>query len=192
MVESLKDHVLEEIPAGDKIKAFWMRRPGTGFYCTMILFTPVGIVIGGDICLSSDSGGVISHNGHYGLDWFVDEQMSEDYLCSKFLRSTVWEKERAAAWCREQAEEILKGEDAQEGRLRSLAARDFRALATALESGSVERPEELMEELGRLKHECDDGVPGYGYPSAEAGWLCAIQKKFTELYLKTFHGKRVP
>lgn len=27
-----------------------------------------------------------------------------------------------------------------------------------------------------------EGLPGYGYPPREAGWLCALQQKFSELY----------
>jgi len=42
---------------------------------------------------------------------------------------------------------------------------------------------ELYELLGDLnEYMCDDGVPGYGYSYAEAGWLAATQQAFAEKY----------
>ena len=42
---------------------------------------------------------------------------------------------------------------------------------------------ELYEALNELSP-CyvDDGVPGVGYPLHDAGWLCAAQQRFVELY----------
>lgn len=189
MEKSLKDHVLEEIPAGE-FKAFWMRKPGTGNYAVLLVFTPAGIVVAGDIGLSTENNrGVVSDPG-YGLDWFAGE-LGEDYLCSKFFRDVHWDRERAAEWCTAHAQEVLEGEHDSEAwdgdpaetlrKNRSLLARDFRVLTQALESCSVETEDDFGRELRRLRHDFED-LPGRGYPSAQAGWLCAIQRRFAELH----------
>lgn len=191
MAESLKDHILEEIPAGEAMRTFWMKRPGTRIYGVFLAFTPAGIVLAGDICLSTENGrGVVGDPG-YGLDWFTAKDLAENYLCSKFYRDTHWEKERAIAWCGQHAEEILKGEwdtrkmeDLPEEKLRELRlllARQFRVLAQSLGASSIDDEIEFGRELHRLGFNFED-LPGRGYPSAEAGWLCAIQRRFAELY----------
>src|ERR1700744_5534707 len=83
MRESLAGHILEPHADHEKVKAFYLRRPGDGrMMSCLILFTVEGIVIMGD--LTPCHNGVISCLG-YGLGWFADRK-SEDYLCEKFLR----------------------------------------------------------------------------------------------------------
>ncbi len=95
MVESLSTYALTEIPAGEHIRMFRLRRPDDGFYLAYVLFTPFGIVIGGDIrfgnslCISSVPG--------YDVDWFGG-RLSEDYLLEKFgIYSTIRKHSKVAA-----------------------------------------------------------------------------------------------
>lgn len=48
-------------------------------------------------------------------------------------------------------------------------------------------PSEFEEEyIAIIRHDdLDFSFPGYGYPPADAGWLCAIQQKFRELHRET-------
>lgn len=97
-----KDHVLEEIPAGD-LKAFYLKRPGTRMGSSLILFTPEGIVIAGDM---TPGRGALSAFG-YGLSWFASE-LGWDYLCGKFL-DKEWVPEYAVEYCRDAARDIRRG-----------------------------------------------------------------------------------
>jgi hypothetical protein len=84
MHESLKDHLLEEVPAGE-LKAYWMRRPKTHpnhwTYSVLVVFTPVGILLGGDIRITRRAS--ITSVPGYGEDWFGG-YLDEQYLCEKF------------------------------------------------------------------------------------------------------------
>lgn len=227
MRESLRDHVLEEFPAGDRIRAFYLKKPGGGrMMSTLILFTPEGIVICGDLNPHPTGRGSASCFG-YGLPWFASE-LDGGYLCSKFL-DKEWQNELAVEWCMNTARDVLKGvhdadtkemREASEERhariedllmlrrggpepdpeLKRWTREDYRRL-TALLKGMRRDLADRYEKLARDAEEwdygwesfseklreldprsCDDGVPGYGYPVASAGWLCAIQRRFAELY----------
>lgn len=102
--ESFKDHVLQEVSSGEKIKAFYLKRPNTRSESCLILFTPEGIVITGDM---TPGRGAVSAFG-YGLDWFVSE-LGWDYLASKFL-DKEWVPELAVEYCRDAASDIRRGE----------------------------------------------------------------------------------
>lgn len=235
MRESLKDHVLEELPAGE-MKAFYLKKPGNGMMDScLILFTPEGVVICGDRAPSRTGRGAITAF-RYGLDWFASE-LYEDYLCSKFL-DKEWVPEYAVRFCRSVAKETRIGKQDDYGyvdkkklweiraghsedleRLRQdireekdpewlwkmkaerkiLIARlvEARRALQEVREEAASRYEELAQRLEN--NECgvegfaedlmeidpgaiEDGVPGYGYPPAEAGWLCAIQQRFREVY----------
>lgn len=215
MRESLKDHVLEQVLDAEKFKAFYLKRPGNGRMCsTMVLFTPEGIALMGD--LTPEHNGTVSCYG-YGLDWFVGN-LSEDYLCEKFL-AKGWHADLAQDELLDLAKEILEGkhEDSfhetraiekareerdalleQEGtegwgervsraksRLNSLRmdlSRKMKDLVGSLEDGSMEGNEFAEEWRELMEWEDSEGTPGWGYKPSEAGWLCAIQQKFAELY----------
>lgn len=232
MRESMKDHVLQEIPAGE-FKAFYLKKHGDGMMGScLILFTPEGVVICGDRAPSRTGRGAITAF-RYGLDWFASE-LYEDYLCSKFL-DKEWVPEYAVDYCRQMVQEIRKGrQDDQEKELGSVSderagcvedyqylrgnrleapedsaiwkkqlkelvekmrpltakvkelreelAGKYEELADNVENWSygIERFADDLQEIDR--YSCDDGVPGYGYPPSEAGWLCAIQQRFREVY----------
>ena len=82
MRESLATYTLEKIPAGDRIQCFKLKRKSDAFYFAYVLFTPFGIVIGGDIRFYPDQTSISSVPG-YDADWFGG-RLSEDYLLEKF------------------------------------------------------------------------------------------------------------
>lgn len=96
MVESLSTYALTEIPAGKHIRMFKLRRPSDSFFLAFVLFTPFGIVIGGDIRFGNAL--TISSVPGYDVDWFGCH-LSEDYLLEKFcIRSSGKWGKIAAGW----------------------------------------------------------------------------------------------
>ncbi len=99
MRESISHHEITSIheslrtwpPATTKeriIKAYWLRRPPTfepkaqqGYYSALIIFSVIGITIGGDIRIGNST--TINSVPGYGEDWFGGK-LDEDYLCGKF------------------------------------------------------------------------------------------------------------
>jgi hypothetical protein len=174
--ESLKDHFLEAHVDTENLKAWYLRdgkQPKSRMMSTLILFTVEGIVIMGDLCPGQN--GVISCLG-YGLDWF-SEHKSEHYLCEKFLsktfvpekayrtlRESILEHRREEFWTKEKARELW---DENEDRVASF--------------GEPWNAHEFYDIYARYGLEYDG--QGYGYDPSEAGWLCAIQQKFSESYL---------
>lgn len=244
MRDSLKDHVLEQVLDTEKFRAFYLKKPGGGrMMSTLIMFTPEGIVITGDLCPGQR--GVISTLG-YGLDWFAGK-LSEDYLCQKFFQQG-WHRELAERELEELARQIRAGEyddfyagqdlkdaaECYEGALDDVKmyVQDFRTIremskddpqraeelenvraslkqaikeAKPLKKALQNAREKTAKKLDELKYFLDgqgwesfsdswaeafedydwECVPGLGYNPADAGWLCAIQQKFSELYWKT-------
>lgn len=188
MTEGLKDHVLEEFPAGEKIRAFYLKKKDGGrMMSTLILFTPEGIWIGGDLCPTPGVGvrGVMSAYG-YDIGWFASDQPDERYLCSKFV-GEVWQLEAAVKDCEDFARDAInemkrarKDDDRDEARRQLREARRWRAVRDALgDEATVETCYDALCEQKVL--DGGDSIPGYDYPWADAGWLCAIQRRFSEL-----------
>ena len=167
--KSLAEHVLRKVSDG-KVTAYYMEQPGKGrMMSTLLVFTPEGIAIMGD--LTPETNGTVSAFG-YAVDWFAGKN-SEDYLCEKFLHRE-WVPELAEAALRDPQGWVREARPAE-----TLAAIDD--LADQLSHECL--PEtDLYHELDSLGILCDDGIPGYGYAPAKAGWLCAIQQRFAELY----------
>lgn len=171
MKESLKDHVLEEaLPFGNGFLAYYMNRPGKGrMMSTLIVFTPEGIAILGD--LTPERHGSISAYG-YGVGWFGSDK-SEYYLCEKFL-TREWQCEVAERWCEEHLKELKA-----DGPVENLE--EWGQLLLDLQGGEMDCGE-FQRTLYDIEYEVED--EGFEYPLKDAGWLCAIQQKFAELYSK--------
>lgn len=187
MTEGLKDHVLEEFPAGERIRAFYLRKKdGSRMMSTLILFTPEGIWIGGDLCPTPGVGvrGVMSTYG-YGIDWFSADDLDERYLCSKFM-GECWQLEAAVRDCEDRVREEIhemkaarKEGDRDEARIHLKNVRRWRAVRDDLgDEGSVDACYDAMRQQALWDGE---DMPGYDYPWGDAGWLCAIQRRFSEL-----------
>ncbi len=239
MRESLEGHILEQVLDAERFKAFYMKRPGSDqrMMSTLIMFTPEGIVITGDLCPRMQTGGVISDLG-YGLNWFSGK-LSEGYLCEKFMQQG-WYRELAEGDLRKMVKDIGQGEyddygwtgelreaseerrglseelkdaredlradrergdeEAVQDRRRAIEGlredlRPLRQKVVKLRAALVEKVNDLLQRLdwgdmdqmgfGDRWREINadaEWVPGWGYPPGDAGWLCAIQNRFAELY----------
>ena len=172
MRSSLAGHVLTPLVRDEAagIEVWRMARPGTRTMSVQIAGTPEGICLMGDLHPGPHHNGCCSV---FGLDlhWFSLE-ISEDYLCSKFLPLT-WVPAYAAAaledWASSPSGHGLAGDKVEE--IMDLA--DFMR-----GHGCDERQfHEALADLGVR------GVdPEYGYRHEDAGWLCAIQERFSALY----------
>lgn len=150
----------------------WYLRPSNGgrMQSTLIVETREGIVIMGDMCPKQN--GIISTYG-YGIDWFAKNRTcDEQYLCSKFL-SRVFVPERGARMVREIIVELRRS-----GSIDKDAARD--AWREVDDEGGDFTERTAWDICNRLGTEFDGG---YDYDPSDAGWLCAIQQRFAELYV---------
>lgn len=178
MREDLKDHIWESrvtvTDASGEIVFLsgYLGTPGTRRMSTLITFTPEGIVLQGD--LTPERNGSISAHG-YGAKWFAGE-LSESYLCSKFIEKRFSPERALDVIKRELIEARKKGTfDKEEARLHwdriegwgeeALTPEDY---AILYESVFYNWPEETPMD----------------YDEGEAGWLCAIQQRFKEAYQK--------
>ena len=190
MRESLRNHKMEEIPSGEGIRVFRLfRNHDERMMSTHIVFYGIPrehrIAIFGDLCPRPEGAknGIISDLG-YDLEWFSG-QLSESYLCEKFLNH-VWQCEVAARWCHWEIDDIKKGDSwitfSDEEKKENVIEELF-DLKSSLDGGEMNAYEFYDILSGIAVGYVDDGVPGYEYPLSDAGWLCAIQQKFSELFV---------
>lgn len=167
MAEGLAGHVLELHVDTPQVKGWYMKRPGAGrMMSTLILFTREGIVVFGDLCPKQN--GVISTLG-YGEDWFAG-RLSEDYLCEKFLHRE-FVLENAIAELRERIIESRRSD--------AITKAAARRAMDSVKYGGLEGPESIYDVYGSAKM-CTDDL-GSWYNPVDAGWLCAIQQRFSAL-----------
>jgi hypothetical protein len=170
MKESLKDHVLVPVlPHKGAWASFYLRKPGEGrMMSCLITFTPEGIVIQGD--LTPGRNGNVSVLG-YGLDWFAG-QLSEDYLCEKFLERR---------FSRERTVQAIKETILEKRRQGDIGRLDARLFWNELRDDPEAGEEGLYNFISeRLDGDGEDMRQDYN--KGEAGWLCAIQQRFSALY----------
>ena len=112
----------------------------------------------------------------YGVPWFASHK-SEEYLCEKFLpKEWQWDAVvESTQWLIES--DIKDGEGWWADHADAL--RKFIAEPGWMHDGPCEM--EYYDSMREIGHDMDD-LPGYDYPRQQAGWLCAIQQKFQELY----------
>ena len=166
MRRALANHVIETVCDSPTVKAYYLKKPdGSRAMSTLLLFTPEGIVLQGD--LTPEQHGSISTLG-YGLKWFLGD-LSEGYLCEKFLRKE---------WVQELAVEELA--DAHSYWREEATARQLEGLDSLLYRLDDMDPGRLADELEALGYDVADELPGFGYDPGKAGWLCAIQQRFAE------------
>ncbi len=163
----LRDHALREITKPDSpVRAFYLEQPGTRAQSTLIVFTPEGIALMGD--LTPTNHGDVSALG-YGLHWFTGN-LGTDYLCSKFLEKS-WVSERAVARLRDDAAEAE--DDERKAGLNEIAA--------DIDVGDIGQ-NEMMEALADLDIHDETYEIGMDYDPGRAGLLIAIQRRFAELF----------
>lgn len=107
--EMLAEHVLVQVLDEPKFKAFYLKDPQySRMQSCLILFSPEGINLFGDLCPSNDRRSSGVHAFGYGLSWFAGN-LSWDYLASKFLEER-FVPEFAAVELRQIAHAIRMGE----------------------------------------------------------------------------------
>lgn len=171
MTEALARHELTELPSTEQLRHFRLARPGTGNLSLNIVFGPFGIVLAGDLTIGGPHGCVGGCGKSVG--WFAG-QLSEGYLCEKFFRRK-WQAEAAAETLSHPSHmDYLKDEATDEDR------EELAAIISELEDGTmgVEGMHDAFIEAGFAT----DELPGMDYPRADAGWLCAVQQRFAELF----------
>ena len=185
------EHKLVPMNVTGEVTGYRLKHPDSGrVQGCMILFTPEGIVVCGDWCPNNNHG-VVSNLG-YGVEWFGNT-LSEGYLCSKFLRTEY--SRRAAREAVVERLKDLKETLAERGALRDdvrqLWEARIEAYEIALEEddgesidcehfGTEERYYALIQEANDWD-EVVDGSP-HDYDDRDAGLLCVIQHRFSELW----------
>ncbi len=173
-LDRLRDHRLYPVQEDGKVTAYYLRepdpddpsKPGRRMMSVLLVFTPEGIAIMGD--LTPERNGSVSALG-YGLGWFAG-QLSKDYLCGKFLK-TRWVPEFAARSLREHEPR----EDLSEQQISELDG-----LAKECEDGEVSA-EVFYNRYVEIFDTCPDRI-GNDFDPGQSGWLYAIQRKFAELW----------
>lgn len=176
MKKAFADHVLQPA-AGNNADALAYRivKPGTNVYSAYISEVANRLCITGDVCLGSTRYGIVSAPG-YNMGWFTGH-LSEGYLCEKFL-DQEWQWEAAVEfiqWQIKEASEEWWVENTD--KLRQFIKDPGWKYDVPT---WVEFHEFMTEEL---EHDgCE--LPGHDYPRGDAGWLCAIQQRYSELWVK--------
>ena len=174
-------HELELLEDGKVVKLYKMATPGTGHLAMFIVEIPSRIVLTGDLIIGADRKGVESDWG-YNLNWFGSE-LSERYLCEKFL-SKGWEPRSAAEWCRDYADSIRKGEVEKPATVAAALDDVAEKLEGATSEWTTDRCDIALADAGVNMWEDFDEFPGWDYNWTDAGFLCALQQRFRELYHK--------
>jgi hypothetical protein len=100
-INQLAGASLTLVEDGEKVKTFLLKKyPDSSDYSAWLFFTPIGIVISGDLSVADH--GVIAPG--YGLDWFASRQ-DPDYLAEKFLK-TKWVPDLMRTFFRERADKL--------------------------------------------------------------------------------------
>lgn len=173
MTKELAEHVLTELPsAPGGVRAFWLRKPGTGLYSLLVSFLPSGhIALAGDLTIGG-SHGCVSATG-YGLAWWVSN-LSEDYLASKFLEKK-WQEAVAKRGVEQHRDDAIRDGD-------TAFAEKWQAVLDALSDGDM-GPDDLlraMDEAG-ISDAWDYRI-GEDY-DLSAGWLAAAHQRFRALWI---------
>lgn len=169
MRNSLANHVFEPQLDG----CLRMGIPGDCIYAMYFVEFANRICIAGDIRLGGNENGIVSSSG-YKLPWFAG-QLSECYLCEKFLR-----REWQWAVAEEELSTYIKDDD-EGGWYRDHADEFRKFMKSPGWKYDVPTESEFYEFMTDLGDDCCEML-GYDYPRAQAGWLCAIQQKFSELW----------
>lgn len=167
MVEALAHHQLDELtPPGSPVRSFRLWSPSLGeTLSTLLTFTPEGIVVQGD--LRPGEHGAMSGK-ECDLEWFEGARTEEE-VCEAFLQET-WQAEVAARDLR-----TLTSPDPAH-------ARALEVFASKVELSGLEDEASVRRTLIALGFSPSKyGRVGYDYPLGDAGWLCAIQRRFAAL-----------
>lgn len=196
--DQIKDAVLEPLEVGEKVKSYYLRRwPGRRMMSTLIIFSPEGIVLTGDL-RPTQRGGCMTME--YGLIWFCSD-LAPRYLAEKFLQKK-WQPARAEEWLRDHIKDLRAvpddavdeepgEEESGDGQSGESTPNPYHTDADRLSKlledlSNFDSPEEFYWALNGANcqtqsydYEIVDG--GVDYDDNEVGWLYAIQRRFAEL-----------
>jgi len=179
MRAALRDHVIVEEPGGE----WFMAKPGDNWQSIVVgEFASRLIVVTDSFGLGASARGLVSPMG-CSARWFASPGVGQEHLCSMFL-TLEWQWEAAKGeirWHIQQSRDEnrcdwwLQNEAKLEMYMRRGTARSANG-----PPGRQEFENYMTLKLGGTFIE--DGLPGFDFPRKQAGWLCAIQEKFRELY----------
>ncbi len=170
--------VLTPIDMG-RYEAYYLGASGIRTNSTLIIFSPEGIILCGDLCPGKDNYGVISSVG-YGPTWF-SEPKSLGYLAEKFRVPQVWSAEIAAKYFDHDNHRDGLTEDQLE---------DFNDVVDDLKNGRIESDRDMYDRLDGIVDLCD-GIPGYQPDPDMLGHIAAINRKFAELYQPPVNKRKI-
>ena len=185
MEHELDHHKLFPVEAGS-MKAFYLAAPkvgdpgkmGSRINSALIIFSPEGIILCGDLCPEAGGNAVASVFG-YGLGWFAG-LLGGDYLCSKFLS-----REHVPKRALECVKSILSEKDMSEEQRKVLQeALEEDPDAEGCHFATLDRFANLMSKAGLYDY-ITDGC-GMDYNPRDASILCAIQQRFAAAYAEQF------
>lgn len=173
---------LEVVEQGEKYQVFRLRKyPDSTMMSSLLIFGPGVICITGDLRVNKNGVNIIG----YGLDWFA-MKLDAGYLAEKCL-DDVYEADRARADLGAHIKERFEAARMYRDRREISRLKALRNLIREEERwGLFDSAHTLHEALIKLDSDYYEYRFGYGYPTAELGWLSAIQRRFSEEYLRLF------
>jgi hypothetical protein len=177
----IADAALHPVQEQGPIKAYYLKKyPDQRMMSTLLIFSPEGITITGDLRPCQNGVTILGHN----LEWFASKQEPE-YLASKCL-----EKSYSDTRARDDIQQMIRDWTRDAWKYRDPHRV---AAAKALRAGFRELNEERdwdlawgwQEGVHSVFHDIlQDGIYGVGldYDIGDFAWLSAIQRRFAEAY----------
>jgi len=198
--KTLSEHELSVVIDTDQIKAFWLRKPGTGNMSALIVAGPTGITISGDVSFGDQHA---LHCDYKPFGWFAKIGLHEsyDYLATKFRIARNWDGDEAREMVEFWIEEIQN--DAKPDEYGDVDGHATDRLAAMLSAFDVGDCYGLLDALDQIEWSNESDVhdlctEAFGEPveAHEHGYtsvalLSVIQETFARLW-QGLEAERVP
>ena len=177
--ERYAQHILLELtPPASPVRAFHMKIEGQHIDSTLILTTPEGVVIMGDLVPGGERALVSIHAT--GLDWFLMTHNPE-YLSQKFL-TKEWIREDAIVELEGLLRDVRGDTVHGDGRDDDDCVLAFLLLIDKLRANDGDQ-NDVIDVLNR--YDFDEAHEfGMGYAPEKVGHLAALQRRFTDLFVE--------
>lgn len=177
--ENWKSHELVVLEEGTHIQAYYLKhsKEELRIQGCLLLFTPEGVVITGDLIPGTNKG-IHAVGSGYGFDahWFANHHNGEN-IARQFLKKE-WDDTLAADELEAELEE--HGKDYFDQAQLEMLNEVVKALWEPYPDFMTES--QFIEALCEAGYDTGSGVPGYGYDPHEYALLVAIQRRFSELW----------